>query len=314
MGPLVCLLRHQPVVESVHGKVDQRVCHPAVVGAVVSGARPTSQGLQRRAHGGATGRIQDAAQEDGAIFGVGAQPEAAVLDQVGLGRRITLGIGGMPGMAAEVVELAHGVLERCIEEPPLVEGRRGCRAEERVGRPGHDDEVTKADVAIGQRVDALRQLGDVLANRHQVSGCRTGHVAVDADPIDRGGGAVIQVVVGGGELGRFFGQGEAHQIDDVGLRNEARAPIFKNQLVAIDFADVLRREHKRMLQTNVRNVKGLARKIWRKSHHKLRANFPPPSPRPRPLPSLPPRCRTLGVPLSNPRPTKSSPADSPEPI
>ena len=128
----------------------------------------------------------------------------------------------------------------------MQKARRGSR---------HDKQVTKADLAGGQDVNNLGQLSNVLADRYVAGSSRTGHVAVDANPVDRGGRAIFFVVIGGAELGGLPGEGELHQRDHVALGDEPLATNASVLTSRLDFVNVLRREHRNIVRTCVRQVK-----------------------------------------------------------
>jgi len=83
-------------------------------------------------------------------------------------------------------------------------------------------------------------------------------MAVDANPIDGGGGAPFLVLLGGSELGGFFGEHQLHQRDAAAHLDQALGASPKNLLRDFKVTDVLRREHRNMVQTNVRQVKVLS--------------------------------------------------------
>src|SRR3977135_796184 len=191
-----------------------------------------------------------------------AHLEAAVLDQIHLVRHITLRIGGVAGMTADVVELADRVLERALQESTLVECRGAWRVGERVGGSRHGHHMTEADVAFGQSATGPPQLTHVLAGGYVVGSRRAGHVAVDANPVDRGGRAILFMVIGGGEFGGLSGERELQQSKDLALGDEPLAAVASVLIEGIDCPNVLRREHRNMVQTSVRQVKVLERLIW----------------------------------------------------
>jgi len=80
-------------------------------------------------------------------------------------------------------------------------------------------------------------------------------MTVDANPIDGGGGAPFLVLLGGSELGGFFGEHELHQRDAAAHLDQALGAGPTSLTRDLEVTDVLRREHRNMVQTNVRRVK-----------------------------------------------------------
>ena len=95
------------------------------------------------------------------------------------------------------MKLARRILSRLLHQHRLVE-----LAPNRVGGSRHHSQVSEAHLAIDQGIDCLPELGHVIPDGNPVGRSRTGHVTVDADPVDGGGRAVVLVVLGGGKLGR----------------------------------------------------------------------------------------------------------------
>src|SRR6266852_5908770 len=78
---------------------------PSITLARVILAGFASQRLQRRAHGRPAHGVEDSVEHIGAVL-PHAQVEAAILDLLGLLGGVTLGVGRMPDVTADVVELA----------------------------------------------------------------------------------------------------------------------------------------------------------------------------------------------------------------
>src|SRR5450756_1820406 len=151
----------------------------------------------------------------------------------------------MPVVPADVVKLARRVLPRLLEQRGLVEP-----GPDRVCRPRHHSQMSEADLPVSQGIHCLLQLRHQLADGNPIRCGRTGHVAVDADPVDRSDRAFMLVFVGSGKLGSFLGERELHQVDDMALTDEPLTAVLSGQTYGIDCIDcinVLRREHKNML-------------------------------------------------------------------
>ena len=82
-------------------------------------------------------------------------------------------------------------------------------------------------------------------------------MTVDANPIDGGGGAPFLVLLGGSELGGFFGEHELHQRDAAAHLDQALRAGPKNLIRDLEVTVVLRREHRNMVRTSVLQVKVL---------------------------------------------------------
>jgi len=108
------------LVERVHGQIDQGVGEAARVVALVVLAIALGQRLQGGAQSRAADLVQDPFDEDAAVFG-GAEGEASRLHSLLLLIDYALGVGGVPGMNAGVLELDHALIARVTQEPGLVE-------------------------------------------------------------------------------------------------------------------------------------------------------------------------------------------------
>ena len=108
------------VVERVHGEIDERVGQAPRVVATVVLAIALGQRLQRAAQGTGSDLVEDSLDQDDSIIG-GAEGEASRLHSLILLIDDALGIGGMLGMRAGVLELDQAFLARVVQEPGLVE-------------------------------------------------------------------------------------------------------------------------------------------------------------------------------------------------
>src|SRR5260370_1873770 len=108
--------------------------------------------------------------------------KAAILDLLGLLGGVTLGVGRMAEMTADVVELAGRVLARLLQQPALLKAVR-----DRIHRARHDREMSETDLAALHGLDALGQSLQVLAHRQAGSSRSAGHMAGVADPLYLGG-------------------------------------------------------------------------------------------------------------------------------
>src|SRR4029077_2447813 len=97
-----------------------------------------------------------------------------------------LGIKCVPGVVADVEELARRILFGLLDQDPLVKA-----ITERLGGTSHQREVRKADLAIDNSLMTLRQLLESLAARDRVARRPGGHVAVEPQPVDRADRAVF---------------------------------------------------------------------------------------------------------------------------
>ena len=70
---------------------------------------------------------------------------------------------------------------------------------EGTGDPGQEREVGEADLPGLEGGEAGRQAVHLLPGSHGTGGGMTGHAALVADPVDRGGRALEVVLVGPGE-------------------------------------------------------------------------------------------------------------------
>src|SRR6266705_6858638 len=111
------------LVERVHGQIDQGVGKPAWVVAMVVFAIALGQRLQCSAQSRATDLVEDALDQDAAVFG-GAEGEASRLHPLLLLIDDALGVGGMAGMQAGVLELDHALLARGARAWPRRISRR----------------------------------------------------------------------------------------------------------------------------------------------------------------------------------------------
>ena len=98
--------------------------------------------------------------------------------------------------------------------------------------------MRKTDLATRNRLGAFRHPLQLLADRDQVGGGSVRLVAVEADPVDRRGVALLVVLIGAGEASRNAGGTEVEQV------------LLVEDLLELgtDFSvtrrtDVLRREH-----------------------------------------------------------------------
>ena len=112
--------------------------------------------------------------------------------------------------------------------------------------------MAEANRTLGDGDGGPRKLIEVFAGRHVVGGLRAGQVTVEADPVDRRDRAILLVLVGGSELGRFLGEHQLHQRDAAAHLDQVLGASQENLVRDLDVIDVLRREHRNMVQTNVR--------------------------------------------------------------
>src|SRR5450759_4350653 len=109
--------------------------------------------------------------------------------------------------------------------------------------------MRKTDLATRNRLGAFRHPLQLLADRDQVGGGSARLVAVEADPVDRRGEALLVVLICSGEASRNAGSTELEQVLLVEDLLE-----LGTDLGATRRADVLRREHRKQTtkQTFVR--------------------------------------------------------------
>ena len=108
----------------MHREINQRVGEPAFAAAVVTGACTTSEWLERCAQSCTANRIENSADKKGAVL-PSAHKQPSILDELRLLSHKSLGVGGMAGMTADVMELADGVLASLVQQRTLIEGG-GC--------------------------------------------------------------------------------------------------------------------------------------------------------------------------------------------
>src|SRR5450759_982731 len=77
----------------------------------------------------------------------------------------------------------------------------------------HHSEVGESDLAIDNRLVALRKLIQDLADCDGVGRRASGHMAVETKPVDRADRAILIPGLAGGELGRLPGEGDFLQVD-----------------------------------------------------------------------------------------------------
>ena len=121
----------------------------------------------------------------------------------------------MAEVTAGVEELARRALARLLQQPTFLKTTR-----HRIRRAGHDCEMGETDLAALHGLDALRQLLQVLAHRHRGTCGAAVHVAVVADPVDRGGRALLVVLVGAGKLRSGLREVELQAVDGVAQGDE----------------------------------------------------------------------------------------------
>src|SRR5712691_6898400 len=144
-----------------------------------------------------------------------AQVEAAVLDLIGLLGGITLGVGRVAKVPADMVELARRVLPRLLQEPALLKAVR-----HRIQRAGHDGEMSETDLAALHGLDALGQSLQVLAHSHAGGRSDAGHMARMADPVDGAGRALLVVFVGAREVSRGLRELQLQAVDSLAEADE----------------------------------------------------------------------------------------------
>src|SRR5260221_7695641 len=198
------------------------------------GTRLARQRLDHAEHGSAADWIELAADEHRAIQPP-AQLEPALLDLFGLLGGISLGIGRVPGVVADVEELAGRALFGLLDQDSLVKA-----LPERVGGTSHRREMRKADLAVEHGLVTLRQLLEHLADRDRIGGRACVHVAVEAHPVDRADRAVLVPSVRRGKLSRLAGESNFQQID----HPPALKQPLTQQVIGTRRVDVLRREHR----------------------------------------------------------------------
>src|SRR3984893_11580983 len=135
----------------------------------------------------------------------------------------------MAGFAADVVELAHAVLACLIREHGLVEGAGGIGSSQQVSGSRHQREVTEADLARLHRPKALWERMQMLTDRDPIGGGRTGHVAIDTNPVDGGGGTLALELIGGSERRGVGGEDELEAVDGPAKLNEFEPDLLTAQ-------------------------------------------------------------------------------------
>src|SRR5216683_1763711 len=201
----------------LHGtlrQLDQGIGQSAIPLAGVILAGFASQRLQRRAHGRPTHGVEDSVEHIGAVL-PHAQVEAAVFDLLGLLGGITLGVGRVAEVTADVVELARRALSRLLQQPALLKAIRHC-----IHGAGHDGEMSETDLAALHSLDALGQPSQVLAHRQARGRAGAGHVTGVADPVDGAGRALLVVLVGAGELSRGLRELQLEAVDGLAEADE----------------------------------------------------------------------------------------------
>src|SRR4029077_1378186 len=113
-------LRHEPVVERPHRKVDQGVSYASVASPVIAFAGALRQRLERRPHRGTADLVEIAADEHCAVVAA-RQLEAACLDALGFFGGAALGVGGMASVVAVVMKASNGVLASLPQQRGLIE-------------------------------------------------------------------------------------------------------------------------------------------------------------------------------------------------
>src|SRR5450759_1797759 len=120
--------------------------------------------------------------------------------------------------------------------------------------------MRKTDLATRNRLGAFRHPRQLLADRDQVSGGSARLVAVEADPVDGRGEALLVVLIRGGEASRNAGGTELEQV------------LLVEDLLELgtDFCvtrrtDVLRREHRNRLPNRRSYVNRFDRENARKT-------------------------------------------------
>ena len=231
------------------GDLDRGIRQPLLPTAVVMGARLSRQRLESRAQHSPTFRVEDSIELDAAVF-AGADPEHAVLHLLLLLSLKALAVSGVPVVVADVIELARRVLARLFQQRSFVE--LGCEC---VRRPGHRFHVSKPDLALGDGLHTFGHSLKVLADRDQVGRGVARHVAVEADPVDRAGRAILVPRIGGGKFSRLPGECDLLQIDHMTPVNQALTSLLIGQVSGAGWVRVLRREHKKSLTMHLTQVR-----------------------------------------------------------
>jgi len=78
----------------------------------------------------------------------------------------------------------------------------------------------------------------------------------EANPVDGGHAAPFLVLIGGSKLGALSGEHQLQQRDAAAHLDQAFGARPKGVSRYLDVTDVLRREHRNIVQTDVRQVKG----------------------------------------------------------
>lgn len=131
-----------------------------------------------------------------APVGKRAQLQPALCDQLRLVAGDSLRVSRVPGVPADMVELAHGVVARFAEEVDFVERPRGVGLRQRGGGAAHHHHVAEPDLARVKTIGRVRHVADVIADCDAVSDGRSGHVTCDPEAVDRSGEALQAVLVG----------------------------------------------------------------------------------------------------------------------
>jgi hypothetical protein len=113
---------------------------------------------------------------------------------------------------AEMPEAANAELAGFLEQFRLLERRGGGRPLQGVCRSCHQRQVGVADLGAFDGLDAPRQFGQVLADRHAAPDGRAGHSAVVADPVDGAHRPLLVVFLGLAELGGGLGEVQLQQV------------------------------------------------------------------------------------------------------
>ena len=222
------------------GQLDQRVGVALVLVPVVVPRGSSGQRLQRGAHDGAADRVEHSVDQQATVL-AGGQSEVAILDRVSLLQGVAFGVHRVPVLHALVVELARRHLSRQIEQDKLIE----AFAESDCG-PRDDAQVGKADLPSLHRLRALGQFAELGADRDPVAGCFLGQVAVEADPVDGGVGALV------GPLGALRKLGSDSRVLE---QEQVDLALQKDQLLAEIRPRSDHLKHAEIIRTIVRFVK-----------------------------------------------------------
>src|ERR1700674_3244671 len=175
--------------------------------------------------------------------------------------------------------------------------------------------MSEADLPVSHGVHGLLELTNPPTDGDSVGCGIARHVAVEANPVDRTDEAVLVVRVGGGKFSRLAGEGKLHQVDHMALMDKALTQVLNGRLDRSNRTNVLRRKHKRMVQTYVRHVKRFTSKsFWLASQkHSETTSTSTPTPTPSSQPVLSPRVLNIGRSQSLPDPTPTPPSQSSSP-